>query len=83
MVTTRPPKTIVKPTALIAGWLQRDQQAAIVYLLEENRVLKARLCGRKLRLTDALGKVQTADPLGVRVPGSLRVSSMSSKHRTF
>ena len=36
----------------IAGWRQRNQQAAIVYLLEENRVLKARLCGRKLRLTD-------------------------------
>ena len=36
----------------IAGWLQRDQQAAIVYLLEENRVLKARFGGRKLRLTD-------------------------------
>ena len=25
----------------IAGWLQRDQQAAIVYLLEENRVCTA------------------------------------------
>ena len=31
----------------IAGWVQRDQQAAIVYLLEENRVLKARLRGRR------------------------------------
>ncbi len=36
----------------VAGWIQRDQQAAIVYLLEENRVLKARLRGRKLRFTD-------------------------------
>ncbi len=36
----------------VAGWIQRDQQAAIVYLLEENRVLKARLHGRKLRFTD-------------------------------
>ena len=34
--------------AVIAGWVQRDQQAAIVYLLEKNRVLKARLRGRKL-----------------------------------
>ena len=34
---------------VIAGWVQRDQQAAIVYLLEETRVLKAWLCGRKLR----------------------------------
>ena len=38
--------------AAIAGWIQREQQAAIVYLLEENKVLKARLRGRKLRLTD-------------------------------
>ncbi len=48
--------TPVQPLTLlvvaIAAWLQRDQQAAIIYLLEENRVLKARLCGRKLRLTE-------------------------------
>ena len=48
--------TPVQPLTLlvvaIAGWLQRDQQAAMVYLLEENRVLKARLRGKKLRLTD-------------------------------
>ena len=30
---------------VIAGWVQRDQQAAMVYLLEVNRVLKAWLCG--------------------------------------
>ena len=49
--------TPVQPLTLlvvaIVGWLQRDQQAAMVYLLEENRVLKARLRGKKLRLTDA------------------------------
>ena len=48
--------TPVQPLTLlvvaIAAWLQRDQQAAIIYLLEENRVRKARLCGRKLRLTE-------------------------------
>ena len=36
----------------VAGWIQRDQQAAIVYLLEENKVFKARLRGRTLRFTD-------------------------------
>ena len=41
----------------VAGWIQRDQQAAMVYLLEENKVLKARLCGRKLRLTE--GRIGT------------------------
>ena len=50
-------RTPLQPLTLLvvamAGWIQRDQQAAIVYLLEEDRVLKARLCGRKLRLTDA------------------------------
>ena len=49
--------TSVQPLTLlvvaIAGWVQREQQAVIIYLLEENRVLKARRCGRKLCLTDA------------------------------
>ena len=38
--------------AMIAGWLQRHQQQVIAYLLEENRVLKAQLGGRRLSLTD-------------------------------
>ena len=37
--------TPIQPLTLlvvaIAGWVQRDQQAAIVYLLEENRTLPA------------------------------------------
>ena len=37
---------------MVAGWLQRHQQQVITYLLEENRVLKAQLGGRRLRLTD-------------------------------
>ena len=50
--------TPVQPLTLlvvaIAGWLQRDQRTAIVYLLEETRVFTALLGGRKLRLTDDL-----------------------------
>ena len=38
--------------AMVAGWLQRHQQQVIAYLHEENRVLKAQLGGRRLRLTD-------------------------------
>src|SRR4030095_3100864 len=38
--------------AMIAGWLQRHQQQVIAYLQEENRVLKAQLGDRRLRLTD-------------------------------
>jgi putative transposase len=37
--------------AMVAGWLQRHQQHVITYLLEENRVLKSQLGGRRLRLT--------------------------------
>ena len=38
--------------AMIAGWLQRHQQQLITYLIEENRVLKAQLGSRRMRLTD-------------------------------
>ena len=37
--------------AMVAGWLQRHQQQVITYLIEENRILKAQLGGRRLRLT--------------------------------
>jgi hypothetical protein len=78
--------TPIQPLTLlvvaIAGWLQRDQQAAIVYLLEETKVLKARLCGRKLRLTDderrrfavkgkALGRKLLAEVAGIVTPETL------------
>jgi putative transposase len=36
----------------LAGWVNRHQQHVIEYLLEENRVLKAQVKGRRLRLTD-------------------------------
>src|SRR5215475_5259778 len=39
--------------AMVAGWLQRHQQQIITYLREENRILKAQLGGRRLRLTDS------------------------------
>ncbi len=35
-----------------SGWTNRHQQEVIEYLVEENRVLKEQLRGRKLRLTD-------------------------------
>ena len=37
----------------VAGWLSRQQLAVVEYLLEENRVLREQLDGRRLRLTDA------------------------------
>ncbi len=38
--------------ATFAGWVNRDQAQVIAYLVEENRVLKEQLKGRRLRLTD-------------------------------
>ena len=66
----------------IAGWIRREQQAAIVYLLKENRVFKARLRGRKLRFTDderrrlaakgkALGRKLLAKVAGIVTPDTL------------
>jgi hypothetical protein len=37
---------------LFSGWVNRQQQAVIDYLLEENRVLCAERGSRRLRLTD-------------------------------
>src|SRR5207253_8850968 len=52
--------------AMVAGWLQRHQQQVISYLLEENRVLKAHLGGRRLRLTNTERRrlAALAHPLG-------------------
>ena len=36
----------------VAGWVNRHQQDVIAYVVEENRVLKEQMRGRKLRLTD-------------------------------
>ena len=36
----------------VSGWVNRHQQEVIEYLVEENRVLKEQVKGRRLRLTD-------------------------------
>jgi transposase InsO family protein len=52
--------------AMVAGWLQQHQQQTIAYLLEENRILKAHLCGRRLRFSDTERRrlAALAHPLG-------------------
>lgn len=37
---------------LLTGWLDRQERDALRYLLEENRVLRRQLRGRRLQLTD-------------------------------
>ena len=37
---------------VLTGWLDRQEREAIAYLIEENRVMRRQLGGRRLRLTD-------------------------------
>jgi putative transposase len=37
----------------LGGWLQREQADVIAFLREENRILKARVGGQRLRFDDA------------------------------
>ena len=37
---------------LLAGWINRHHEHVIAYLMEENRVLREHLGGRRLRLND-------------------------------
>jgi len=37
---------------VLIGWLDRQERDALAYLIEENRILRAQLAGRHLRLTD-------------------------------
>jgi putative transposase len=38
--------------AVLAGWLNREEREVLRYLVEENRVLRRQLRGRRLQLTD-------------------------------
>src|SRR5215472_13065007 len=38
--------------AVLIGWLGRQEREALAYLIEENRILRAQLGSRRLRLTD-------------------------------
>ncbi len=67
---------------LFAGWVNRQQQAVIEYLLEENRVLRAVHGPRRLRLTDdqrrrlavkgkVLGRRRLAGIAGIVTPDTI------------
>ena len=38
---------------IVSGWVQRRQLIVIEFLQAENRILKARLSGKRIRVTDA------------------------------
>ena len=67
---------------VLAGWVNRQQQDVIDYLREENRVLRAGLRGKRLRLSDddrrrlavkaqALGREALAEIASVATPATL------------
>ena len=67
---------------VLAGWVNRQQQDVIDYLQEENRVLRAGLRGKRLRLSDderrrlavkaqALGREALAQIASVATPATL------------
>ena len=67
---------------VLAGWVNRQQQDVIDYLREENRVLRAGLRGKRLKLSDddrrrlavkaqALGREVLAQIASVATPATL------------
>ena len=67
---------------VFAGWINRQQQAAIEYLLEENRVLRAAHGRRRIPLTDdqrrrlavkgkVLGRRHLAGIVGIVTPDTI------------
>ena len=67
---------------LFSGWINRQQQAVIDYLREENRILRAAYGPQRVRLTDdqrrrlavkgnALGRRRLADVAGIVTPDTI------------
>ena len=80
MVPVPPPLAFV--LLLFSGWVNRNQQAVIDYLLEENRVLRAAIGSRRVRLTDdqrrrlavkgkVLGRRRLAAVAGIVTPDTI------------
>jgi putative transposase len=76
------PRPLTFLLLLVSGWVNRQQQAVIDYLLEENRILRAAHAPRRLRLTDdqrrclavkgiVLGRRRLADVSGIVTPDTI------------
>ena len=76
------PRPLAFLLLLVSGWVNRQQQAVIDYLLEENRILRAAHAPRRLRLTDdqrrrlavkgiVLGRRRLADLSGIVTPDTI------------
>jgi hypothetical protein len=63
---------------LVAGWVNRHQLDVIEYLQEENRLLKERLGGRRLRFTRRVTfvyRVKSEETRSVRLRLKAKLSS--------
>jgi hypothetical protein len=69
----RPRSPFALLTAIFAGWVNRHQRGVIDYLLEENRILRARLGKSRLLFTDAERRrlARKGGPLGRRILGAI------------
>ena len=79
---------------VLAGWVNRQQQDAIDYQQEENRVLRAGLRGKRLRLSDddrrrlavkaqALGREALAQIASVATPRPVpKLSTFEIAHKS-
>ena len=78
---------------VLAGWVNRQQQDVIDYLQEENRVLRAGLRGKRLRLSDddrrrlavkaqALGREALAQIASVATPEIYAPALVPLPHRS-
>jgi putative transposase len=76
------PRPLAFCLLLVSGWVNRQHQAVIDYLLEENRILRAAQAPRRLRLTDdqrrrlavkgkVLGRRRLADVAGIVTPDTI------------
>jgi putative transposase len=65
----RPRSPIALLTAIFAGWVNRHQRGVIDYLLEENRILRAKLGTSRLHFSDAERRrlARKGGPLGRRI----------------
>jgi putative transposase len=65
----RPRSPLALLTAIFAGWVNRHQRDVIDYLLEENRILRAKLGTSRLLFTDAERRrlARKGGPLGRRI----------------
>lgn len=65
---------------IVTGWLDRREREMLAYLIEENRVLRRQMGGRRLRLTDDDRRKPAARAIGW--PGRRCARSRRSSRRT-